>query len=164
MDTMNNSIYWIQPAKNSLFICLCALNCRDSFDDEGRFAALQDHWIREAQAFVLVYSVQSERTFKHAVDLHKKISRNKEAEGKRINLILVGNKSDLPMSEHEVSFDMGKQLADSWNVSFMETSAKTGDNVFDAFELLIKKTTEKSGDEEEKLMYSQKSSCGCTIL
>eukprot|EP00486_Rosalina_sp_Unknown_P002506 CAMPEP_0201567414 /NCGR_PEP_ID=MMETSP0190_2-20130828/7924_1 /ASSEMBLY_ACC=CAM_ASM_000263 /TAXON_ID=37353 /ORGANISM="Rosalina sp." /LENGTH=196 /DNA_ID=CAMNT_0047987409 /DNA_START=86 /DNA_END=676 /DNA_ORIENTATION=- len=140
----------------------------DILDTAGQeqFAALQDHWIREAEAFVLVYSVQSQRTFKHADDLHKKILRNKD--GQRIDMILVGNKSDLPMNEHQVTFDMGKQLADSWNVPFMETSAKTGDNVYESFELLIKQIykdkPDETGSETGDIYNTGGSGCGCTIL
>ena len=51
----------------------------DILDTAGQeqFAALQDHWIREAEAFVLVYSVTAQRTFLHADELFKKIQRNK---------------------------------------------------------------------------------------
>eukprot|EP01084_Bolivina_argentea_P156426 272609_1 len=139
----------------------------DILDTAGQeqFAALQDHWIREAEAFVLVYSVQSQRTFKHADDLHKKILRNKE--GKRIDMILVGNKSDLPAPEHEVSYDMGKQLAESWNVPFIETSAKTGDNVYEAFEVLVKEVKNpnkgKHSEWEDDDINIKGGGC-CTIL
>ena len=140
----------------------------DILDTAGQeqFAALQDHWIREAEAFLLVYSVQSQRTFKHADDLHKKILRNKE--GKRIDMILVGNKSDLPAPDHEVTYDMGKQLADSWNVPFLETSAKTGDNVYEAFELLVKEIKNPNPQkrdyyDEDDLVIQQSQGC-CTIL
>ena len=80
----------------------------DILDTAGQeqFAALQDHWIREAEAFVLVYSVTAQRTFRHADELFKKIQRNKDEEP--VDLILVGNKADLPASDHEVSYQMGQ--------------------------------------------------------
>lgn len=40
-----------------------------------------------------------------------------------VPLILVGNKKDLHV-ERTISTEEGKQLADSWKVSFMEASAK----------------------------------------
>ena len=37
----------------------------------------------------------------------------------------------------EVTYEMGKKLAESWEVPFFETSAKTGENVVEAFESLV---------------------------
>ena len=42
-------------------------------------------------------------------------------------LYLVGNKSD--KKRREVSFKEAKELADAYGLSYMETSAKTGNNV-----------------------------------
>ena len=38
-------------------------------------------------------------------------------------IVLVGNKKDLHM-QRVVTFEMGKKLANEWNVSFIESSAK----------------------------------------
>ena len=48
-----------------------------------------------------------------------------------MNKVLVGNKSDA--ENRQVSYEEGKALADSLQVSFMETSAKTSNNVEQAF-------------------------------
>eukprot|EP01084_Bolivina_argentea_P084468 152744_1 len=110
----------------------------DILDTAGQeqFAALQHHWIRESHAFLLLYAVNSERTFAHTRDLYKNIQRFKE--GERIDVVLVGNKADLPDGQHEVTYKMGKELADEWHMDFIETSAKTGVNVNEAFELIVK--------------------------
>ena len=42
--------------------------------------------------------------------------------------ILVGNKSDL-IEERQVSKERGKQLADSYGIPFIETSAKNNENI-----------------------------------
>lgn len=41
----------------------------------------------------------------------------------RVPIVLVGNKKDLHM-QRVVTFEMGKKLANEWNVSFVESSAK----------------------------------------
>lgn len=46
-----------------------------------------------------------------------------------VPIVLVGNKKDLHM-ERSISTEQGKQLADSWKVSFMEASAKQNDVKF----------------------------------
>merc|ERR1712087_862561 len=74
------------PTIEDSYTCMINVNGQneqlDILDTAGQeqFAALQDHWIREAEAFVLVYSVQKDVTFKHAADLHKKILRSKDGE------------------------------------------------------------------------------------
>ena len=49
-----------------------------------------------------------------------------------ISRIIVGNKCDLEESR-QVTFDEGKELAEHYNVQFLETSAKDCKNVDEAF-------------------------------
>ena len=46
--------------------------------------------------------------------------------------ILVGNKSDL-IDKRQVSNERGKQLADSYGIPFIETSAKSNENIIRLF-------------------------------
>eukprot|EP01084_Bolivina_argentea_P175423 303796_1 len=183
------SIY--DPTIEDSYTCTISIDGKnetlDILDTCGQYqyAALQDHWIRESDAFMLVYAINSHRSFEHAKFLFKSIQRNKEDQ--RIDLILVGNKSDLysislnknkfesrtiqvkhlvhgfirtiqlslfmniPIdinviclnfyySEAEVSFEMGNNLAAEWTVPFIETSAKTNENVEEAFKILFRET------------------------
>eukprot|EP01083_Nonionella_stella_P022727 62807_1 len=91
---------------------------------QEQFAALQHNWIREYHAFLLVLAVNSERTVKHTLDLYKNIQRNKENE--RIDLVLVGKKADFPIDQPEIIFAMGQDLAKTWGVPFVQSSAKAG--------------------------------------
>mmetsp|Transcript_86877 Transcript_86877/g.106558 ORF Transcript_86877/g.106558 Transcript_86877/m.106558 type:complete len:198 (+) Transcript_86877:85-678(+) len=111
----------------------------DILDTAGQdqFEALQDHWIRESDAFLLVYSITNKRTLEHCQTLYKKIKRNKE--NRYIALVLVGNKSDLPKDVRQVTYDEGKKVATKLgNAKFYETSAKTGDGVRQAFEEVVR--------------------------
>ena len=110
----------------------------DIQDTQGQdqFTALRDHWIREADALILMYTIRSLRTFEFTKEIYRKILRQKE--DVRFDLILVGNMNDVPDGDRQVTHEMGKKLADEWNVPFIEQSAKTGHNVQEAWELLVK--------------------------
>eukprot|EP00485_Elphidium_margaritaceum_P021399 CAMPEP_0202713106 /NCGR_PEP_ID=MMETSP1385-20130828/49824_1 /ASSEMBLY_ACC=CAM_ASM_000861 /TAXON_ID=933848 /ORGANISM="Elphidium margaritaceum" /LENGTH=138 /DNA_ID=CAMNT_0049373353 /DNA_START=87 /DNA_END=500 /DNA_ORIENTATION=- len=86
----------------------------DILDTAGQeqFASLQHHWIREGDAFLLVYAVNSTQTYEHCKKCYTTIERVKDTE--HFDLILVGNKTDLPDEEHEVNYQMGEQLATEW--------------------------------------------------
>uniref|UniRef100_A0A8C5MZU7 Rheb n=1 Tax=Leptobrachium leishanense TaxID=445787 RepID=A0A8C5MZU7_9ANUR len=72
--------------------------------------------------YIVVYSVDCERSFEIAQVLHKYLV---DLHGKcPIPLLLVANKSDLPPHSRKVKYEEGKKLADSWEAAFMEVSAK----------------------------------------
>ena len=52
-----------------------------------------------------------------------------------VNKVLVGNKCDLS-NIRQVSKQQGQQLAREYDIPFIETSARTGENVQEAFILL----------------------------
>lgn len=54
-----------------------------------------------------------------------------------ISRILVGNKSDME-DARQVSFDEGKELAEHYNIRFLETSAKDCKNVEEAFTMMTR--------------------------
>merc|ERR1711870_217699 len=59
-----------------------------------------------------------------------------------VNKLLVGNKSDLS-SKKVVSYDEAKELADSLNIQFMETSAKNAHNVEQAFQSMAQEIKQR---------------------
>ena len=63
-----------------------------------------------------------------------------------VQIILVGNKQDLAQMR-EVSDAEGKNQADTQNVLFVETSAHSGENIAQAFEILVRTIIEKKQNE-----------------
>ena len=55
---------------------------------------------------------------------------------KDILILLIGNKSDLN-NIREISEEEARTKAEQYNIAFLETSAKTGDNIDKAFTQLI---------------------------
>ena len=98
-------------------------------------------------------------TFTHCERLYTSINRIKEDE--RIDIVLVGNKSDLPQSEHKVSYNEVEQKAREWNVPFVLTSAKDNTNIKEAFELAVR---EIGKHKDEPLTIEPNPGCCCQIL
>jgi len=54
-----------------------------------------------------------------------------------VPLVIVGNKSDLRSERRQVQTEQGAKLAEEFNCSFTEASARLNTNVSKAFELLL---------------------------
>mmetsp|Transcript_10112 Transcript_10112/g.42488 ORF Transcript_10112/g.42488 Transcript_10112/m.42488 type:complete len:106 (+) Transcript_10112:758-1075(+) len=63
-----------------------------------------------------------------------------------VNKLLVGNKSDLT-SKREVETEKGKELAESNGMKFLETSAKTAENVEEAFLTMTREVFQQIGSD-----------------
>ena len=95
-----------------------------------QFASMRDLYIKNGQGFVIVYSIISVQTYQDIKTMREQIQRVKGVD--RIPIILVGNKSDLD-SQREVSSADGAALAQQWGCPFLETSAKSTNNVNEVF-------------------------------
>jgi small GTP-binding protein len=102
------------------------------------FSRMRDDYYQGARAAFMVYDVTRPWTFDDIIfwldDLKKTVR-------KRIPTLLVGNKIDLPPV---VQANSGHKLADDVGADFIETSAKTGQNIEEAFERIVRKLLEAS--------------------
>jgi len=118
---------------------------------QERFRTITSSYYRGAHGVILVYDVTDQVSFNNARQWLTEIERY--ACGNVVKL-LVGNKSDLT-TKRVVDFVTGKEFADQFNLPFLEASAKDGNNVGTAFNMLVKdifnKTVEKgSGDDSNQ--------------
>ncbi|BFZ06605.1 hypothetical protein BsWGS_09644 [Bradybaena similaris] len=95
-----------------------------------QFASMRDLYIKNSQGFVVVYSITSIQSYQDIKTMKDQIQRVKGVD--RIPMILVGNKSDLE-NQREVSPSEGASLAQYWACPFLETSAKSTNNVNEVF-------------------------------
>ncbi|KAK3169461.1 GTP-binding protein [Lepraria neglecta] len=85
--------------------------------------------------YMLVYSVASKQSFDMVRILRDKILNHLGADW--VPLVIVGNKSDLRADQRHVPIEDGKKLAEEFNCSFTEASARLNTNVAKAFEMMI---------------------------
>ena len=114
-----------------------------------------DMRIKYGEGFLLVFAINDKNSFDLIPQKIERIIKEKHDEA--FPMILVGSKQDLT-NNREVSYDEAKQLADSWNIEYIETSAKNNFNCDEAFEHLAPKIYEYKSRQKRK-----RSSCPCSI-
>ena len=127
---------------------ICKIEIWDTAGQE-RYKSIAAAYYKGAKGALIVYDVTDERTF---VNIDKWYNEIKEKSSKDINVMLIGNKTDLTDSI-EVTTDMGISKATALELPVMETSALDSKNVKEAFYKLLEeiyKTTNGIIGEEGK--------------
>ncbi|KAM5267340.1 ras-related protein Rab-17 isoform 1-T2 [Hipposideros larvatus] len=104
-------------------------------------------YFRGANAALLVYDITSKDSFGKAQQWLKDLE--KEFSPGEVVVMLVGNKTDLGQ-EREVTFEDGKEFADSHNLLFMETSAKLNHQVTEAFGAIARELLQREERKENQ--------------
>jgi len=101
------------------------------FDTAGqeRFRSLTNAYYRDADALILLYDITNRSSFEN---VRNWLAQIKEHAKDSVEITLCGNKADL-IGHRKVKADEGRQLAHAYNIVFMETSAKTGQNIHETF-------------------------------
>jgi GTPase KRas protein len=166
----NNFLEEYDPTIEDSYRKSCELDGRpvmlDILDTAGQddFAALRDAWMREAEGFLLVYSITKRATFDEVEQLQVRIMKVKEDEG-CVPLVLVGNKCDLH-DQRQVSSEEAEARAKQWGCRFYETSAKEEINNVDCFldvARAIRDADKQSTDSQEKHEHQAKCPIACPI-
>ncbi|KAF8159151.1 P-loop containing nucleoside triphosphate hydrolase protein [Crassisporium funariophilum] len=110
----------------------CSLNIADIGSEEWPRARARHRWPQENRGFIIVYTVLLRETFNRVNAWHQCMKANQDD----CVFMLVGNQSD-KMLERQVSEEEGAVLARQLGCRFVETSAKTGQNVDELFTHLV---------------------------
>ena len=100
---------------------------------QERFRTITQSYYRSADAIVLVYDIGAATTFRNLPEWLSEVDRYA---GNTVHKILIGNKSD--RTDREIQSHLGTQFSQENDMPFMETSAKSADNVDKLFEQLAK--------------------------
>lgn len=112
---------------------VCTLQITDTTGSH-QFPAMQRLNISKGHAFMLVYSVSSKQSMEELIPIYRQIMEVKgQPEG--LPIILVGNKCD--EDNREVTVEYTAEMIDKIlkGCNTIETSAKTGNNVQEAFQV-----------------------------
>lgn len=103
---------------------------------QERFArVLLPTYFRKAKGVILVYDITNAKSFE-SLSERWMTQLNDHASSDDLAKLLVGNKSDLEPSR-EVPREKAEQFCSEYGMEMLETSAKSGENVLQAFEKLI---------------------------
>jgi small GTP-binding protein len=99
---------------------------------QERFKSMSVQVIKNSDAVILVYAINDKNSFKSLDQWLNKLNDSTDITKKPI--IIVGNKADISDDKREVEYEEGKNYSESKGYKFYETSAKTGQNVKEAFD------------------------------
>ncbi len=99
---------------------------------QAQFKRVRQSYLANAVTGILVYDVTNRTSFEN-IDKNWYIEIKKSSPN--IVLILVGNKIDLT-EDRVVSREEAESLSEKLQLTYIETSAKTGENINDAFKML----------------------------
>jgi small GTP-binding protein len=101
---------------------------------QERYESMTNAYYRDAVGAFLVYDISSEQSFQN---VHKWLRQVREYGHENMLVSLIANKNDISSHKRRVSTVQGLKYAQTHGMDFLETSAKTGENVETAFRRLI---------------------------
>jgi len=126
----------------------CLLDILDTAGQE-EYSAMRDQYMRTGEGFLLVFAVNNAKSFEDIAMYREQIKRVKDADD--VPMVLVGNKCDL--QARAVNVRDASEIARTYGIPFVETSAKTRMGVDDAFYTLvreIRKDRDRKGKDKRR--------------
>ena len=114
---------------------------------QERFKNITASYYRGGNGVLVVYDITDRESFENLNSWLIEIEKNAN---KNVYKLLIGNKCDLE-DKRKVTFQEGKDFAESNGMKFMETSAKTASKVQEAFELLTNEIIKSNLNKEKGL-------------
>ena len=111
---------------------------------QERFRSMAYNFLKNIQGILLIYDLTDESSF---ISIDRWINNlENKLDMKNVPIILVGNKNDKE-DERKIYYEKGLKYAQKYNFKFFEMSAKTGENVNEAFLTLIHLYYDKNKEE-----------------
>ena len=119
---------------------------------QERFKNITASYYRGGNGVLVVYDITERESFENLNSWLIEIEKNAN---KNVYKLLIGNKCDLE-DKRKVTYQEGKDFAESNGMKFMETSAKTASKVQEAFELLTTEIIKSNLNKERGLEKKEK--------
>ena len=111
---------------------------------QERYKSLSKSFMKGADGIIFQYDISDKKTFEHI----KNWITESENENTGFKKIIVGNKIDLPEESRQVKKETMEKFCNEKQIKGIEVSAKNGDNVENAFNMLTELIIENMTKEE----------------
>ena len=119
---------------------------------QERFKNITASYYRGGNGILVVYDITDSESFNN---LNSWLIEIEKSANKNVYKILIGNKCDLE-EKRAVTYQEGKDFADSNGMKFIETSAKTCQQVNEAFETLTQEIIKLNANKDKVLQEPKK--------
>ena len=119
---------------------------------QERFKNITASYYRGGNGILVVYDITDRESFNN---LNSWLIEIEKSANKNVYQILIGNKCDLE-EKRAVTYQEGKDFADSNGMKFIETSAKTCQQVNEAFETLTQEIIKLNASKDKVLQEPKK--------
>ena len=113
---------------------------------QDKFRAITRNYYKGARGIILIYDITNIKSYEN---IKKWINEIKEEISENVTIVLIGNKIDNE-KERKISKEQGVKLANDYNVSFFETSAKTGEGINESVFYLVQKILENDPEVKKR--------------
>ena len=110
-----------------------------------KYKSITQQYYRDAHGIILIFDVCNRDSFNNLKDWINDIKNNTFNE---CQVIIVGNKNDI--NERKVSFDEGNNFSQKYGFSYIDASAKSGNNILLIFDTISKKSIKVFKDDVSK--------------
>ncbi|XP_021049991.1 GTPase HRas-like isoform X2 [Mus pahari] len=110
----------------------CVLDILDTSGQE-EYSAMRDQYMHTGEGFLCVFAINNTKSFEDIHQYREQIKWVRDSDD--VPTVLVDNKCDLAAGT--VEFRQAQDLAHSYGIPYIETSAKTRQGVEDAFVTLV---------------------------
>jgi small GTP-binding protein len=128
---------------------------------QEKYKAITKNLFLKVQGTLVVFDITNDNSFNNA---KKWVNSIKDECGKTMQMILIGNKSDLE-EKRVVSQEEASQYAEEEKIEYIETSSKTGENIQRAINSICQKILDNTEIERdfsftlEQTILKKKSKC-----
>lgn len=122
---------------------------------------MRDPSIEKGDGFMIVFSLDSKRSFQEVEHFYEHILRVKDELA--FPVVLVGNKSDLETSR-QVEEEEAMQMATKLGCPYIETSAKSRHNIERAFYFLVRQVRNRRRETKAAQKQANRKKSLCSIM